>query len=301
MKKKMFILLLIVVVVIGIILGTYFYVAKEKKETNPQKEGKVQETLISSTYFDEETKKLYTMIPDYSTEYNLYQGKKLTVADIPMSVLLGRVYELLKAYHWGEIVASESQMEVSSEDCLMYSGICYVKDFIDADSWVAFEESTMQKYLSYFYGPEVNYERTDYIGSHVDGCNYKDGYYFCSYGGGYAFVPGEEYPISQFYKVEITNNEKYVYTKFVYASFLEQEDETECIDDETDCVDAIYMNLYKDIEKQEKINDNPVLYNVAAGQDPITVAGDNAAIYKHTYKQNSDGSYYWYSVELVEN
>lgn len=249
---------------------------------------------------------LESMIPLYlrGEGYNIYQGKLVTVTEIPAEKLGINVYFELDN-HDDAIIASlgEFKGEPNYDDyadetkyyaayekkCkeaghLYYSEMCYVKNNKEEKGlgFDAYKEELVKKIYKRFYGENYNYKASSYIGLSAGGCNYQSGYYFCGEGGGY--TSEGEFNYTKVLKNEEKNNQMYIYEQYLYV-------ETKCDKNLENCVDTIYTNVDKKNKIASEKNDE---YNL------FEKYGSKAIIYKHTFKKNSDGTYYWYSVEPVK-
>lgn len=214
---------------------------------------------------------------------NLYTGKTLKSSDMNLETLL---YNTAK-----NIPVTEKY--AGTEDCsngsikldLDTDYKCYKKatmEDLESNTFVIPEE-VMKKYLVKFYGNAIQYKALNKFGVTCEEYNYQNGYYFNVPGGcGGVYLDQKNY-VTQFKKEETKGNEKYIYLSFIYH--VDKSNEKE----------EVYSTLYKDATLKEKIAEN-----VKKGEDMFEVAKDKAPLYKHTYKKNADGSYYWYSVELVK-
>jgi len=299
-NKKNYIYFLIIIVLLIIIGGLSFMLIKDDKTNtdepvienkDEQKEDNNKEAYNDYQEMDEETSELYRLMPKHP-ESPIYQRKTLTVSDIPMDIFLYRVYDILQVDYKEEIAGSYKEELENGDECLgeynEFSESCYVKGSKDSD-WYAFKEETIKKYFNKFYGSDAEYKRIENFGTAVEGCHYEKGYYLCEVGGGYAFVNGFAYAANRYIKTETVNDEKYIFEKHLQLLYLCDEN---CKED----YDSGYLVIYKDSAKTEKLAKIP--YDEELGlSDEIWAQAD---VYKHTYKKNSDGSYYWYSIELVK-
>lgn len=268
--------------------------SNSNKEENDPNEGEndSNSNVNVTTTATKETEELMKLIPNQDNiSYNvegvhikvlpsLYVGKPLTVKDINIKVLM---YIASQAIPFSEQYSG-------SEDCSKgsiklnlntgYDGICFRKNE-EGSGIYAIPEDVMKKYLKKYYGNELQYKQVSSFGAACINYKYQNGYYFTPGGGcGGVYTKQKAYQ-TQFLKEETKNDEKYIYLSFVY--YVTNAD----VDNST--------QLYKDSSLKEKIASN-----VSNEDDIFEVAGDKAAVYKHTYKKNADGSYYWYSVDRVK-
>ncbi len=95
--------------------------------------------------------------------------------------------------------------------------------------------------------------------------------------------PGEQYEMTKLIKAEQIGNTVYLYDYFVYADYASPE------------------GTFKDRYKKEKIStlDYREIYFSDEGED-MSIMGQGQ-IYKHTFKKNSNGTYYWISSEPIKS
>ena len=127
-----------------------------------------------------------------------------------------------------------------------------------------YNKETIVKKAKEIFNIEIQHKEFDYeaLG---EGISYKDGLYEHYY-----FQGGGDVGYESIYNVinaEKQGDELYIYDKYIHK----------------DDINSGNILYYKDSEKKN------------------TTTADGYANYKHTFKKNSDGSYYWYSTEPVEN
>lgn len=300
---------IIVILILGVLFGVNFF-AKDNskdKDTNEVVDSKVNE----KTEVDEEIEALLRMVPSYVRENIIYKDHLITIDSFnstTLTITYNIYWELMENYA-DEIVASVSDTRLDGEPdmddysdnaqywkdyekfCIdsgnLYRGYCYIKGLeTKGYGFDVYSSSTVEKVYKKFYGDNFNYSNPKYIGVSAAGCSYEDGYYFCEEGGGYA--PGGDHHYTSFIKSEEVDDQLYIYEKYLYIDEV-------CDDDYDNCIDYIYTNE----DKQNKLGEiNYEDYETSS--ELFEKYGDNAVTYKHTYKKNSDGNYYWYSVEPVK-
>lgn len=299
-KNKVFIFLgilfVIIIFIFSFILGSKFANKEEERE---------EENIVIDV---EEIEYLMDIIPTYVIDYNIYVGKKVTVNDIPIEVLLIKVVELIENYYPEDIYASyvsfsdfdgsdinEEDYETFKEyeealknECLKNGGIVYHKDacYAVVDNkeygWNAYQEDTIIKYLSKFYGSDREYERINTVKRLMYIVDYIDGYYVTQYGGGYAYA---DFNHTKLIKIEESLNEKHLYIRYLLEA-------PKCDENFENCV----YEIFTDYNKTNKIAE----YDYEVSDICLDWFKEEAPVYKHTFKKNSDGTYYWYSVEPVK-
>lgn len=301
---------IIVILILGVLFGANFFAKDNSKDddTNEVVDSKVNE----KTEVNEEIEALLRMVPSYVRENIIYKDHLITIDSFNSTTLTitYNIYEELEKNYSDEIVASVSYEELDGEPnmddysdeeaywkdyekfCIdsgnLYRGYCYVRGETEAkgEGFDAYHASTIEKVYKKFYGDNFNYSNPEYIGAGGAGCFNEGEYYFCEVGGGYG--PGGDYHYTTFVKSEEVDNQLYIYVKYLYVDEV-------CDDDYDNCIDYIYANE----DKQNKLGEiNYEDYETSS--DLFEKYGDNAVTYKHTYKKNSDGNYYWYSVEPVK-
>lgn len=306
-NKVIFIIIgILVVVVIALVV---FLLTKDNKQeskssnsnsTINESNSNSNDDIKVETEIIEETNKLMMLFPPIE---KAYQNKLLIAKDFEVEDLYANTMLTIGKYYNDGIYYLDMDAETKTTDngCIDGSiryesfgwGMCYSKNPEEKnDEEIAVDEKTFQKYFESFYGNIIKYKKLDSFSTLIDFINYEyyDGYYFGYVGGGgYAFGDGMSLPSIVFQKEENVGEEKNIYVYYAYAVLS-------CKDEE--CNDAT-VNLYKDASKKEKIGE--VKYNDDFSfNTSASLVKDKAPLYKHTYKKNTDGSYYWYSVEPVK-
>ena len=300
-KNKTFIFLgifaVIIVIAIGFILGSKLTNKEDKKDKTETPEEKIDIDYLLS------------LIPSYDIGhgYSVYQDKLVIVDEIPAEKLGVNVYNDLKN-HSDDIIARYGHFEGEpiksnydnvdeyfqeyEKKCIesgnLHSGYyCYVKgnDEELEDGYVAYSEDTIKAIYKNFYGENYPYVAPKYIETGFGVCNYTAGYYLCEGGGGYG--PSGAYNLGVYISSEKKDDQIHLYEDNLYI-------------EETCVVDANYeeplctSHVYTDYTKTTKIGE------VNNEADVYDTFKDQAIRYKHIFKKNSDGTYYWYSVEPVK-
>ncbi len=298
------ILIFVIVGVVVVILLLAFFLLTKYKKTEPTTKDTANNSIVDENNSNkveeeitEETKKLMMLFPPIAESY---QNKLLTAKDFKLGDLYANTMYVIGEYYNDGIYYLDVEALVGdtcSSGSLKYSSdewyMCYSKNVADKSSEeIAVDEKTFQKYFGMFYGNNVRYQKVDDFITSQNFINYvyQNGYYF-SYigGGGDVLGDGYSFPSIAFQKLETVGDEKNIYVTYVY-SVLSCKDEF--------CNDAT-VNLYKDNSKNEKIGEVKYDNNFSLNTVDSTIK-DKATKYKHTYKKNADGSYYWYSVEPVK-
>ncbi len=296
--------LLIVIIVLVFLLLTKDNKKIEKENNNSNindSNTNTNEKIEESDKLDEETEKLMLLFPAIETAY---QNKLLKVTDLAIEDIYANTMFAIGYYYKDGLyyLDFDSSDEESSNGCkkgtLAFKdgedSICYTSDKSkEAQEQFAVDEKTFEKALKQFYGDSIKYQRmNDVFGSHKNftDYHYQNGYYYgYGGGGGYGFGDGAEFHSQAFHKVETKGDEKYIYVDYAYTVY-------HCQDE--DCKKGT-ISYYKDSSKKEKVFETTYDDSINI-LESASLASGKVPLYKHTYKKNSDGSYYWYSVEPVK-
>lgn len=308
-RKKINIGFVIIIVVLLVVIGVLVFLLltkDNKKESSTNTTSNSAEdsnaVVVHTNLIPEkptkEAEELMKLIPDADDSNSkenqilskLYIGKKLKNQDVDMSTLLAVVFENIPdddKYFYDESCADGSLKFSHNQHEYEF---CYNKNSRQEDLEYAYavSEESMKKYLEKYFGKEVQYKKVDEINLFALPSNtyYENGYYYRSpFGSGYEPYDGFEHYDVGFLKEETKDNEKAIYMYYFYTIM-------HCKND--DCTEN-YWELYKDSDKKEKLADNVDDYSSF-----LKATGNKAVVYKHIYKKNVDGSYYWYSIEPVK-
>lgn len=275
--------LLAVIVVLILVIGGgayYFLVLDNGEEISENKteqvldknESKLEANLDIN---DELVKKLYSFIPTVSF-YDLlptaYQTTKVTFNDLPNQVKLINVF---------------NHIDFNNEKVEFIYG---EKDKIQPETWFKFSEEIMNEKTKEFYGDNAVIKNEHFDINWGRSCRYENGIYVHSSGGGGSILE----PISYMTKVEKDSNNIYIYDKFIVVKDAEKNNvygESLYILDTT--------NDASNIIDEYKNDDVWALKLDEFNQFFIEKYKNKMKEYKHTFKKNENGEYYWYSTEPV--
>ena len=226
------------------------------------KEGKttIEELDVNSSM----VKNLYEYIPAFNENrirVNAYQNKKITKNDLDNKYLLAYAFKNL------ELKDSEKTTTMQNGQPL--------------DGWYSFEASKLQDKAKEMYGTEI--ENEDFEIGYGAGCTYKNQKYSYSSGGG----SGE-------YMTNIKNIEK----AYQENDLLFIEDKYIAIKENGDKA-ALYKASNSNIEL-ETIDLSNYTDEDTLSKYIMKKHSNKMISFKHTFKKNSDGNYYWYSTEPLE-
>lgn len=234
--------------------------------------------------------KAYSYVP---TVYNrgilptAYQDKKVEFNDLPNEVKLINVFRNIK-FNKEDIVFSvidgrEQGGWIKSDDGSEYPSGFY-----------SFDESLIHKTLKEIYGEKATIMNDNFKISCVESCQYhkdleESGVYSHGEGGsGYAFAP-----VSFITKAYIEDDELHIFDKFLQFEEIPNEGELR----ETEY--KIYKSTVGEaieVIKDENIN----IFDKNIYEYVKMKYVDKMAEYKHTFKKNDNGEFYWVSTEPIE-
>lgn len=226
-------------------------------------------------------------------ETSFYKDKKITYSDLSNEDKIVAVLSNISEEEAEEATFSEVNNILQEAN----------EKFIPSGWEERYEEGTVKVYSSKLleekakeiFGEEfendITYETLDCCGYVY---YYKDGnYYAYNYDGG--GLGSTTYGVSTIEKAEQQGDYIYIYDKFVYSDLIIYYDEESGEYND-------YTEYYKSSTKAEKINaedSDDVLYLI--GEDTEYVLenySDQLYRYKHTFKTDDNGNYYWVSSEI---
>lgn len=289
----LFIILILIIAIIGIV---YYYQNKIKqnneinltenklaesdvnmsyngllnKEINTEKTDNASVEIINDLDINSDlVQKLYSYIPaiDYKIQKNVYQDKKITLKEMKNDFLLMCAFRKLS-------LKNEDKKQISDEYGL-------------ETGWYSFDANILQNKVKELYGENANIPNQSFDDGAGLACNYHDGLYDVTTGGG-----SNEglIPVSKLVEAYSQNNEIYIITKnatFVYTA------ESEKGSLYTDSTLTSKIKDYKD-EKYIIMDGNKI------AEDIIKNDEEKMVNYKHTFKKDTNGNYYWVSTEPIK-
>lgn len=228
----------------------------------------------------EEVKKLYNYILKENSEIETYayQSKKITVNELDNDTKLCTVLSNLE--------------DKDADDKKTIQGVAgKLNQFF-------YNQSTIDKKVNEIFGTKVNlkYKSIDDIATMTD-YTYENNQYVKSeiqQGGG-------DYPahtVEYIVKAEKDNDELMIYDKFCYLC------------DNQDAAYDIYNGSDKNEVFAKRISGEKIYFQVHDRDEKLNkkvidniekIVGKQVLTYKHTFKKNSDGNYYWYSTEPLKD
>lgn len=306
------ILLVLIGILIGIVIMLLVYVVKTNKDLNiyndnndtvveqPQEEEKVEDKKELDLALDGEfVKSLYTKIPMQIRGYEPYTSAKTTIEDISdNNKLLFTLRTLEKEYKY-QVITDLTNIKplLDNKMDFMYEYLKEVKKF---------EFETVKAKYKEIFGADKEVPLIDadttlgYVYEYVpqDNCYY--GHLYQGGGGGPFEYKNEIYSCEK----NETRTEVYLYEKFIVLN----RDETTSLSTTSD----IYISRFygqNQSHDETKIIDNleytydeqtkEELWNNMTKDELFDKYWESAGKFKHTYKLDSAGNYYWYSSEQI--
>ncbi len=255
-------------------------VNKEPEEP-VQEESGITEDLIKEIY-----EKKLPVINDYAFQTSVYTTEKVTVENANL--------KYLRAFAFNNIEFKERDLlpfinEDGSEMCDEYTP-CDFKSLL-SEGWYRFDAKLLQEQAKKLYGREI--ENGEFYESIASGAQYLDGYYVHSQGGGTNAYAGS---YRNYVSYEIIDDILYITDEYLYVRGEYKLDEN--------ANEIVIVIVYTDSELKnalgtekyvEKSNEKDSIRNQV-----INDYGSKALKYKHAFKQNTDGTWYWISTEPVK-
>lgn len=286
------ILSLIVIIVMGIFMYKFYNEKTEatKKSAELQTQSEILKDEINNNKIEtldiksDKIKKLYNYVSKFSyyDELIAYQSKKVTEKDLANSLKLLTIFNNLDKDD-----ATRIEYKYENEYIPKREHVIYSKKIIDDKATEIFGNNVtiIHEDASPYDGHSIIYKNNEY-----DSFDYE--------GGG--AVPWESSV-----NILISAEKDYDGTIYIYDKYIHITDDSFYTSS-----DKQYLLISNfDYNKQEKNNFYEGLENIGAGseewikiyiQNIEKYLGKELTKYKHTYKQNQDGEYYWYSTEPIQ-
>lgn len=292
--KKRIVLKMLLMLIIGILLGggAWYLIDSniikkdDDNKTNDTKEVK-EEKLESLDVNSELVTNLLSYIPGknmvfdtikLNEERSIYLDKKVTISDMKDAVILYTVVNNGLS-NKGRIYDDET-MEVYEEGYVDENGstIC---------DWCAYSGELVQNKVRELYGDFSKVDNQDFS-YYEESCRYSEAkdYYYCENGGG---GPRPD-NITKVYKAEESDDAIYIYEKYLFLSNDWDEDD----------ITILSRTLWDNILMQNKIDSWNKEEDTKTTEEIMTKYESQASLYKHTFKKNKDGNYYYYSTEPIK-
>lgn len=217
----------------------------------------------------EEIIKIYNYIPcmesiSYDRAVNAYQDKKVTKENLNEEYLLGNAF---------------TKLSLSNSDVELIEGTSI------ENGWYTFDADLLQQKVKEMYGENI--ENRDFeFGSYPQKCDYENGRYTYSYGGSYEHAVNSIREIERAYE-----NEENLYIEDKFIALEEDDIEETC---------KLYANSQmNELLKQLNYSDFLQISPKNIANEIKNNSSDLMKKFKHTFKKNSAGDYYWYSTEPI--
>ena len=233
---------------------------KNDKQEEIENRNEANELNLNSELITE----LYSYIPVISSnkiEENAYQSNLVTKEDLETEYLLACAFKKLN------LLDNQKQPSELVEE------------------WYTFDAEILQEKVKQIYGEKLENKSFD-IG-YGKGCSYENGKYLYGFGGG----SGERvYSIRKIQKAYQEDDNLYIEDR--YMIFKSDVDTSKAeIYNASDDRATLIANL--DFEKTTSME------NEKLEKELIMQYENEMQIYKHTFKKNDNGEYYWYSTEPI--
>lgn len=279
MKNKKALIVICVSVVL-IVIGVFLSLPKKEKEKSL--ENKVDETQKVTL---EEAKELYNYIPQlYHEGFTIYQNKAVSIDDVPKELLLNELYSNMDKYDAdGSTINAKNEAECTSKDGTYVSNRCYVFGQFNNENFYFTLKMVKNKFQK-FYGTNTEFPNVLSINDQEKCiCELKNDNYYCNCNNYIENVEGSFSNVSRFNKYEVGKDELYIYVDYLYAYY-----------DSTDESGSMYVKVYDKKDGKELGFAHTYLEDIL-----FESFSKDASLYKHTYKKDSNGNYYWSKVEPV--
>lgn len=276
MSSKVKIILLVIIIFLLVTSGFFIFgytFGSKFSEVDSKNEIKEIEKNIDLDINSGLVLNTYSLIPAYSSNMislNAYQDKKVTIDDLDNKYLLGALYKAL------DDSLNTDNIEVLNGD--------FINDRLNSS--FKFSSNLLDKYMLRSYGKILNYE-SFYIDK-TKRLDYSEGYYTYINEG-----TSNEYGaiIRKIDKAYEDFEYMYIEDSFLYYTVIKNNDLYE---------NHLYSesNMINEIE----IKENYFSTDLTAGEilDYIKeYYQDDMGHYKHIFKKNDDGSFYWVSSEKM--
>ena len=162
-----------------------------------------------------------------------------------------------------------------------------ISDEYNVDSgWYSFDANILQNKVKELYGENVNIPNQTFDDGAGVVCSYSNGEYMYSVGGG---TNEGLIPVSKIVEAYSQNDEIYIITKnTTFVSNAENEKGSLY----TDSTLANKIKDYQD-EKYIAMDGNKIAEDIIKNDEKIMIN------YKHTFKKDTNGNYYWVSTEPI--
>lgn len=276
-KSTTLVIVMLIIVILGL-AGLVFYqnklLDKEREKANSNKVDNPTCEVEQNKFCEVGLNNYLKMVP-YLQEYypdadseemydydeDAYTGKLVTANDLDVKLLLAQAYRY----------AERTNVQHSINHPICGNDLC------TADIYV--EEKTFKETVKDMYNIDT---------IKVDGFNTGEGYVKLSNGYYAAIMTRGNLPINKYNKLikyEVKDNDLIIYEKVLFTASVS-------------AVTYVLKTTNSDLSTSLI---QPTLGNYAESEKYILDNIDSGNTYKHTFKVNSEGNYYWYSSELVKS
>lgn len=222
---------------------------------------------ISLDINSEHIKKLYNYIPvvdENKIERNAYQSKKV------ISNNLSNEYKLMYAFKNLDLKETDKQPFSTEMDL--------------STGWYSFDANILQNKIKEIFGDNSNVSNANFEIGYGAECSYSNGKYSYSVGGGSGEYIQNIRKIQEAYQ---ENDIIYIIDKYMILQSNEEKNVLYADSDSTQLITEV-----EDIVAQK--DEKEIL------KELINNYYESMKEYKHTFKKNIDGTYYWYSTEPMK-
>lgn len=271
-------LLVICASVILIAVGVFLSWPKEEKKSEGKKE-EIKKVTV------EEAKEFYKYIPElYYEGFTIYQDKAVTIDDVPKELLLNELYTNVDKFDAdGSTINVKNEAECTSKNGTYVSNLCYIfGQFENEEFYIPI--SNMKIKYEKFYGPINELPKVNSIND-LDKCvcELNNENYYCNCRTYIDLDEGSFKNATRFNKFEQAEDELYIYVDYLYAYYAS-----------TDESGSMYVKVY------DKKDGKELGFAHTFFEDVLFDSYEKgASLYKHTYKKDANGNYYWTKVEPV--
>lgn len=300
------ILSFIIFILILAIIFMYFYFTNSSKESNNTIENNkesISENIISnfvntsepvqgeSTNNVSTIKKLninsnevtqlykYIMKVNSSQEELVYRNTKVTEKDLNNQLKLATIFE--------NITRNDASNIKNVTDSYGYT-----------TEHIYYSKNTIETIAKKIFGNNTSIKHETYEGLLAQAKEYKNGEYDC-----YEFQGGGGYPwllsCSELISAEQNGDEIYIYDKYVHIYENDLSSDTCTIYDSSDKSNIIAKNIDSNTFLKNAESNSGEYSSKVIIDNINNITNNKVKTFKHTFKKNNNGSYYWYSTEPI--
>jgi hypothetical protein len=265
-SNKGLIVLVIILLIIILVLGGYIVYDKVISNNKDVNEETIKDDEISLS--DEEINNYLTYVPlnvsGFAEEYGIdaYYGDKETISSINKEIAYGNAYSLSEKTSLREEFDSSLEINTSLIDS------CVTK-------------TNFNNEIKQLYNVNLEVKKFEYDAGTV----YTTDNLYCYYVG--SGLLDSKHKVNKVLKTKVNDNELIIYEKAGFYQYVGEIIVTLTSKD-SDVVYNVNLESYNyDDEKGKEVAETYINDNI-----------NDFKTFKHTFKKNSDGNYYWYSTEV---